>query len=102
MTRDELEGAKTRRYFTGSSGMKETMLFNYRHPFGLYFKYRHQLDGHDNQRHVPIYLESTRETKFWSDCKFAWYLYVSEFNTDLASGHFKNYWVVQPSLDFGR
>ena len=41
-------------------------------------------------------------TKFWPDHNFAWYLAVSEFNTDLVSGYFQNYGIVQPSLDFLR
>ena len=38
--------------------------------------------------------------KFWPDHNLAWYLAVSEVNTALASVHFKNDWLVQPSLDF--
>ena len=41
-------------------------------------------------------------TRFWPDHNFAWYLSVSEVNTDLAPGHFQNYGVVQLSLDFWR
>ena len=41
-------------------------------------------------------------TKFWPDRNFVWYLVVSEVNTALVSGHFKNYGVVQPSLYFWR
>ena len=38
-------------------------------------------------------------TRFWPNCNFEWYLAVSEVNTDLASGHFQNDGLVQPSLD---
>ena len=38
-------------------------------------------------------------TKFRPECNFEWYLAVSEVNTDLASGHFQNDGLVQPSLD---
>ena len=43
MTLDELEGAKTRRYFIDRSGTKETKQFTYRQPFGIHFRYRHQV-----------------------------------------------------------
>ena len=52
--------------------------------------------------HATISLERTWTTKFWPDRNFAWYLAVLEVNTDIASGHFKNDGVVQPSLDFWR
>ena len=41
-------------------------------------------------------------TKFWPNQKFAWYFDVSEVNTALVSGQFKNDGVVQPSLYFWR
>ena len=56
LTLHELEGAETRRDFIYSSGTKETKKFKHRNPFGLHFRYRHQLDGHNNQIHAPIYL----------------------------------------------
>ena len=86
MTLDELEGAKTIRDFIGSSGTKEKKLFMYPQPFGLHFKYRHQLDDHNNWRHASISLERKWVTKFWTDRNFAWYLAVSEVNIALASG----------------
>ena len=60
------------------------------------------MDDHNKWRHAPIYLEMTRTTKFWPDCNFAWYLALSEVNIALASGHFQNDGVVQPSLYFWR
>ena len=60
MTLDELEGARKRRYFIDISGTKETKKFTYRHPFGIYFIYRHQVNNHNNQIHVTISLERTR------------------------------------------
>ena len=102
MTFDELEGARTGRYFIDSSGTKETKHFTYRQPFGIHFRYGHQVDDHNNWRHVPISLERKWATKFWPDRNFSWYLSESEVNTALVSGHFQNDGVVQPSLDFGR
>ena len=102
LTLHELEGAKTRRDFIDRSRTKETKKFKYRNPFGIHFRYRHQVDGHNNQIHAPLSLESTWANKFWPDRNFSWYLAVSEVNTALASGHFQNYGVVQPILDFCR
>ena len=102
MTLDGLEGARTRRYFIDINGTKETKHFTYRKPFGIHFRYIHQVDDHNNWIHVPIFLERAWATTFWPDRKFAWYLAVSEVNSYLASGHFQNYGLVQPSLDFWR
>ena len=102
ITLDELEGVRTRRDFIDSSGMKETKQFTYWQPFGIHFRYRHQVDNHNNQIHAPISLERIWATRFWPDRNFSWYLAVLEVNTALASGHFQNYGAVQPSLDFRR
>ena len=99
MTLDELVGARTRRYFIDSIGTKETKQLKYWQPFGVHFRYRHQVDDQNNRRHVPIFLERTWGTRFWLDCNFAWYLAVLEINTAPASGHFQNDGVKQPSLD---
>ena len=93
MTLDALEGAKTRRDFIDSSGTKDTEQFTCRQPFGIHFRYRNQVDDHNNWRHAPIFLERTWATKFWP---------VSEDNAALASGHFQYNRVMQPSLDFWR
>ena len=100
MTLGELEGAKTRRDLIESSGTKEMKQFKYRHPFGIHFRYSHLVENHNNWGHTPIYLERTQANKFCLDHNVLWYLAVLEVNTALASGHFKNDWLVQPSLDF--
>ena len=100
MTRYALEVARTRRCFKDSSGTKDTKQFTYRQPFGIHFRYRHQLHDHNNWIHAPISLDRTWATKFWPDCNFDWYIVLSEVNTALASGHFQNDGVVKPSLDF--
>ena len=102
MTLDELGGTSTRRYFIGSSGMKETKKFIYWQPFGLHFRYRHQVYDHNNRRNALIPLDRTWATKFWPGRNFAWYPAVSEVNTALFSGHFQNYELVQTNLDFRR
>ena len=94
--------SKTRRYFIYSSGTKDTKQFIYQNPFGINFRYRHQVYDTNNQIHVTIYLDRTRATNFSPDRKFAWYLALSGVNTALASGHFQNYGVVQPGLYFWR
>ena len=76
ITLDELEGAKTKRALIESSGMKETKEFIYWKPFGLHFRYKHQLNDHKNWRHAPIYLDRTWTASFWPDHNFAWYLAV--------------------------
>ena len=98
----ELEGAKKRRDFIDSSGTKDTKKFTYHHPFGIQFRYRHQVEDLNNSIHAKNYLESTWTTKFWPDSNFFWYIFVSEVNTALASCHFQNYGLVRPSLDFRR
>ena len=57
MTRYELEGAKTRRDCIYRSGNNETKQFKYRQPFGLHFRYIHQVDDHNNQIHAIISLD---------------------------------------------
>ena len=64
MKLDELEGANTRRYFIDSSGTKETNQFTHRNPYGIHFRYRHQVEDHNNWRHAPISLDRTWATKF--------------------------------------
>ena len=59
MTPDELEGARTRRDFIYRSGKKDIKQFTYRYPFGIHFRYRHQVYYHNNQIHAPISLDST-------------------------------------------
>ena len=100
VTLHELEGARTGRDFIEISGTKEVKQFTYRQPSGLHFRYRHQVDDHNNQRHGQIYVEGKWATKFWPDRNFAWYITFLDVNTALASGHFKNDGVVQPRLDF--
>ena len=102
MTLDELEDTSTRRELIDISGTNKKKQFIYRHPFGIYSRYIHQADDHNNQRHAQIYLERIWATNFWPDHNFAWYLAVSDVNIDLASGHFKNDGLVQSSLYFYR
>ena len=88
MTLEELDGADNRLEYKGRDGEFLASIFKYRQPFGLHFRYRHQVYNHNNRRHAPISIERTWETKFWPDRNFAWYLDVIEVNTALACGHF--------------
>ena len=87
MTLGELDGADTMREYKGRDGQSLTRLFNYCQPFGLNFRYCHQVDDHINRIHATISIERTWETKFWPDRNFAWYLAVTEVNTALVDGH---------------
>ena len=90
ITLDELEGARTRRYFIDISGTKETNQITYMQLSGICFRYRNQVDDQNNRRHAQISLERKWATKFWPDHNFSSYLAVSKVNTALASGHFQN------------
>ena len=98
----DLEGARTIRSFIDRSRTKGTKQFTYHYTFGINFRYRHQVDYHNNMRHATFSLKRTWSNKFWPDSNFAWYLAVLEVNTDLASGHFQNDGVVQPGMYFWR
>ena len=102
ITLDQLEGAKTRKYFIDSRGTKDTKQFTCRQPFALHFRYIHQVEDHNNQLHERISLERTHATKFWTDHNFALHVDMSEVNTYLVPGHFQNDGVVQQSLYFWR
>ena len=67
--------------------------------FGIRFRYIHQVEDHKNNRHPPIFLERKWTSRLFPDQNFAWCFALSEVKTALASGHFQNYGVVQPSLD---
>ena len=63
MTLDELEGARTRIYFIDSSRTKGKKQFTHRQINGIHFRYIHQVDGHNNWKYAPIYLERKWVTK---------------------------------------
>ena len=63
MTLDESEGARTNGYFISVSGTKERKHLTNWKPFGINFRYRHQVYNLNNWRHTPISLERTRTAK---------------------------------------
>ena len=89
MTLEELNVADTRREYKGRDSQSLVRLFKYHQPFGLHYRYRHQVDDQNNRKHANISIERTWATKFWPDRNFAWHLDVTEVNTSLENGHFQ-------------
>ena len=85
MTLEDLERADTRGNYKGWDCKPLVKLFKYRQKFGLYLRYRHQIDNHNNRIHSPILLERFCTTKFWPDRNFVWFLSVVEMNTVMAA-----------------
>ena len=59
MTLDELEGKRKRRNFSDSSGTNYMKRFIYWQPFGIYFRYIHQVYNHNKQINASIHLGRT-------------------------------------------
>ena len=102
MTLEELDGADTRQEYRGRDCDSLARLFKYRQPFGLHFRYHHQVDDHNNRIHATISIEMTWATKLWTDRNFAWYLDVTEMNTALADGYFRKGGKLIATLQFRR
>ena len=82
--RTEVDGGVTQRSITTRSGEKATVTFKYMEPFFNHFKYRHQVDDHNNMRHSPISLEESLSTKDWKIRVFSFILAIVEVNARLA------------------
>ena len=65
-----------------------TKTFKYMEPFYYHFKYRHQVDDHNNLRHSPISLEESLSTKDWKIRVFSFIIAIIEVNARLARSHF--------------
>ena len=63
-----------------------TKLFKYRDIFGNHFNYRHQVDNNNNWRHYPISVERTWATKYWPGRCQAYFLALTEVNTNYLRG----------------
>jgi hypothetical protein len=59
-----IEEGKTQRSVT-ENGQRINKSFHYTEPFFNHFKFRHQVDDHNNLRHSPISLEESIITKDW-------------------------------------
>ena len=101
MMLNDLEGANTKRDWKDNGVLKSKQCLH-KQPFGMNFRYRNQVDDHNNQRHEPISIEKIRATKFWDERNFACYLVVSTINENLAHGHFQNGGELTPTLQFIR
>ena len=71
-------------------GKQKIITFNYPEPMSIHFKFRHQVDDHNNCRHSPISIEETWGTKYWPDRVFAFVLAVTEVNSCKAAEYFQN------------
>ena len=70
MTLNYLVGENTKRDWK-DNGVRNLKQFVYKQPFGMHFRYRHQVYNDNNRRHSPISIETTWVTKFWDDRNFA-------------------------------
>ena len=92
---------RTRRKFK-RAGVMETKEFMYTEVVANIFLYQHKVDDNNNMRHESIYIEKTWATKYWPDRCFAWYLAVSEVNTNYARAYFQDSSDTLPQLEFMR
>ena len=83
-------------------GVKTNKTFCYKQPFGMHYKFIHQVDDNNNRWHSSILFDRTWATKFWEDRSCAWYLSTSEVNTNLTWRHFRKDGKVDATLDFWR
>ena len=83
-------------------GVKTTKTICYKQPFGIHYKFIHQVDDNNNRLNLHILVERTWATNFWSDINFAWYIATSEVNINRALGHFRKDGKVHATLDFWR
>ena len=77
---NEVDDHATRRTFENQAGEQETKNLKYTEPFSLHYRYRHQIDDHNNRRHSPISLEETWAPKRWENRVFAFLIAVTEVN----------------------
>ena len=61
---EDFEGGQTQRDYL-VDGVKTTKTICYKQPFGIHYKFIHQVDDNNNRRNLPILVESTWSTKFW-------------------------------------
>ena len=97
MTLKYLEDANTKRDWK-YNGVRKSKQFFYKQPFDVHFRYSNQVGDHNNRWNAPIYIETTWETKFWSDQNSDCYLSVSTVNANLAHVHFQNWGELTPTL----
>ena len=86
-SRIEVDDGWTQRNVT-EDGRQVKKRFKYHEPFYNHFKYRHQVDDHNNLRHSPISLETSLNTKDWKIRVFSFILALVEVNARLAYAYF--------------
>lgn len=67
---------------------RQKVKFQYPEVFHNHFKFRHQVDDHNNRRHSPISFEENWATKRWENRVFAFLLAITEVNVLLSSQYF--------------
>ena len=70
--------------------------------FNHHFKFCHQVDDHNNNRHSPISLEESINTKDWKIRVFTFILFVVEVNSRLAYQYFTQSDSLSSQLQFRR
>ena len=83
----EMDEDTTQRSIT-EHGVKVTKTFKYTETFFNHFKYRHQVDDHNNLHHSPISLEESVSTKDWKIRVFTFIIAIVEVNGRLAWSRF--------------
>jgi hypothetical protein len=78
-----VEEGKTQRSVI-ENGQRVNKSFHYTEPFFNHFKFRHQVDDHNNLRHSPISLEERIRTMDWKISVFMFILALLEVNARLA------------------
>ena len=80
----------------------ETKEFMYTEVVANNSLYQHQVDDNNNRRHAHISIERTWDTKYWPDNCFAWYLAISEVNTNYTQTYFKDSSNAPPHIESRR
>jgi hypothetical protein len=77
------------------------VLFEHAEPFLNNFKYRYQVDAHNNLRHSPISLEESLSLKYWDVRVFTFILVLVKVKTRVATAYFTQS-KTAPQLEFCR
>ena len=97
-----IDDARTHRSVTDKNGQRVNKCFRYTEPYVNHFKYRHQVDDHNNLRHSPISLEMSMSTKDWKILVFKFLMAIVEVNARLAYAFFNKLDSTPNQLDFGQ
>jgi hypothetical protein len=96
----EIADGETQREIT-VDGEKVKRAFKYHEPFYNHFKFRHQVDDHNNMRHSPLSYEESWSTKDWKHRVFAFIIALVEVNARLAHSYFNDSTTLS-QIDFRR